>query len=391
MLFAVGNRLPRRFGITASMLLCVLVSVLVAAMSMDSRRQGTRHDATPHLLLPIRHESGNAIRFPINQQQLSQLIARCCIRPPATTSALLHYWRLRSLMDHLNAASASSGLTCAELQQVFLDASTFRDIYPSAPTWYRTGPIGPIVRQKHASSNLDGEAHPGDFLCTLAECGVQLDAPIATAKGQFSVSDLLAQSLRDYRENHEGEFAAVAFACYLAPEAEFSNRMNETITFDTCMNALVEKEPGKGWCNGTHTCYAVASLLNVNARTGILSDAGRKRGESFLQTTAQLLAASQHDDGAWRADWPGGVPCAPPDGENAVWGEAIQVTGHHLEWLAIVPVEPIEHAHVDRALNFVLRQLRTASDKDIEQSYLPWSHAARSLLLWKTICTHDTQ
>ena len=183
----------------------------------------------------------------------------------------------------------------------------------------------------------------------------------------------------------DAEFAAVSFALYAPDKRGFTNKLNERVTFDGLMWSLSETPVGKGACYGTHVCYAVARLLAVNEQVPILSQSGVRCGKDYLVRIASLLLATQHPDRAWRADWSEGGRWGRPAPTSLSWGGDVHVTGHHLEWVAIAPHRVLPADSIHRAIDFLARSVRAATPEEIVGSYCPWSHAARSLLLWRAI------
>jgi hypothetical protein len=353
-------------------------------------RAGRPERSIPASLLPTAQDSSDRVHLPVTASELRQLVDKCRLKWPVSTSHLLHFWRMWTLVDDSKDAdprlSVGTLVSCDQVRRVFLDSARFREAYPGVPPWFVRGAAGLIARAKQDATDSSGEAHPGQFLATLAECGVSLDEPVAMSGSRLTVRDFLAQSSHDFTDGVASEYCAVAFACYCAPRRSLTNKFGESILFDDLMKTLCAITPGQGWCHGTHACYGVAALLRVNQTESILSQSAVKRGTDYLSRVAGLLKAAQHPDGAWRSDWPAGTACEAPALALASWGDSIVATGHHLEWLAIAPQHLLPRARIESAMQFVVKGLREASEEDIVTAYLGWSHAARALLLWEVSC-----
>jgi hypothetical protein len=128
----------------------------------------------------------------------------------------------------------------------------------------------------------------------------------------------------------------------------------------------------------------LAALSNVHHQVPILTPEAASLVEGRLEEMGRLLALSQYPDGAWRDDWALGRPSQgkggrmPPPG----WRGDIVATGHHLEWLILMPEGLVPPPAIRRALGFTIHSLLAAPPDAIRQSYGPYSHAARALLLW---------
>jgi hypothetical protein len=141
---------------------------------------------------------------------------------------------------------------------------------------------------------------------------------------------------------------------------------------------------GVGACNGLHRLEALAVLYRADEQAHVLSLATRKKILSHMHAVSKLLVDSQTDAGFWTRNWPRGEAAAAADSEKISVYDKLLVTGHHLEWLALVPdeVSPPRESVV-RAARWTLQTILEISDKDLKQHYGPFSHAARALCLWR--------
>jgi hypothetical protein len=76
-----------------------------------------------------------------------------------------------------------------------------------------------------------------------------------------------------------------------------------------------------------------------------------------------------------------------PGQENpAPLHDRLLVTGHQLEWLALAPeeVQPPRQT-VIRAAQWLARTLVEMDQKELVDSYGPYTHAARALCLWRSV------
>jgi len=375
--------------------LAVVLAIGLASIKAVTaiRHEPPRSSASPRRLVLTSTSSGR--NFPLSTTEVESLAQRCTLNWPASTSELMHFWRFAVVAnDHEKDGepvplATGRQITLEQVASVFLDQERFSRAFPAEPAWLSNSPFGLIVRQKQGDRLSAGEVHPDEFLATLAECSVSLNEPVCMHNSHRRVRDILAQSQHDYVQSAPGEFSAVAFACYLAPAKGFQNKYGDVIMFDGLVESLTDEPIGDGLCGGTHVCYALAVMLNVNERARILSASAELRAKRYLAHVADRLDAAQHPDGAWRIDWSTGVVCTPPSLGTPTWGDAIALTGHHLEWLAIGPPHRLDSKRIERAISFLAQTLNEASDVEIARSYLAWSHAMRAILLWQA--SYDIQ
>jgi hypothetical protein len=370
----------------------LIVVTAISGLTIYSVTHGSKPAGrnVPRLINSEIFSSHRRFVFPLSDLQVSQLSNKCQLKWPATTNQLLHFWRLWTLVgdteNRSGSISAGAPVTCQELKQVFLDDVQFVDKFPLAQSWFRRGQVGLLVRGRVGYLVPDGESHRDELLSTLAECGVSLDEPLLVGGSSYTVRDILNQSVYDYIDDGSAEFSAVAFAHYLSNDHEYNDRLGTPVTFDKLIDALTTSRHGDGLCQGTHKCYALACILNVDQRFHCLSTAAESKAHAYLKEAAALLQRAQHSDGAWRSDWSSGIACTRPASASECWGDDVLATGHHLEWLAICPYDLLDEAAIQSAILFLGQNLHTASDTDIADMYLQYSHAVRALLLWQLSC-----
>src|SRR5262249_47584281 len=154
---------------------------------------------------------------------------------------------------------------------------------------------------------------------------------------------------------------------------------------DDVSRELLGREPNQSACCGTHRLVSLAVMLRVDADTPVLSDAVRWQVREVLRETAQTLAACQDESGSWDATWFQHLRGAPPLNSNQiVQGDIgrLVVTGHHLEWLMLLPEDLQPSAEVFTSGAHWLHKVLMASSSDPEwvaANYCPVIHAARSI------------
>ena len=236
--------------------------------------------------------------------------------------------------------------------------------------------------------STNSEGHCDQLLKVLAECEIPGSEAVITAAGRHkTVADLVRDSLSRFSLFQELEFTSIAYARWLPPVSSWENRFGERFTFDDLVQALVATPIGKGSCQGCHVPYALASIMLAHDQyPQLISKATRFRLEVHLRAISAYLTQHQLEEGDWDKKWSGNYVDHP---ENMFFEfkphfDKISATGHHLEWIALVPPElrpelGVLNSAVKRLVSDILR----LSNEDLAKSkgYLPLTHAARAICL----------
>lgn len=229
-----------------------------------------------------------------------------------------------------------------------------------------------------AKSRADRESHVGQALSILAELEVPPSRRIETADGPATMKDVIDDLVANYSPDAEPEWTVAALACYLPPERSWRNKFGEEYSFDEVASRLLERPHGLASpCAGTHTLYSLSVLLQVDRQASILSRDSRARAEAYLRRAASLLEKSQRGDGSWGIDWAREVDPA------RLWKrqEPIWMTGHHLDWMAIVPdVLRVPPDRLASAARFVARSIAAIPDETVpERDTCAYYHGPRAI------------
>jgi hypothetical protein len=139
-------------------------------------------------------------------------------------------------------------------------------------------------------------------------------------------------------------------------------------------------------CAGTHVLAALAVMLRVDASIPVLSSAVRAEVQDYLRTVVNTLIGCQCPEGYWFPFWYQDLPGVGPLADRVPMGKTGQIlaTGHHLEWLVLLPshLQP-PHQVFARGARWLSEALMEESRDGewVVQNYCPATHAARSLLL----------
>lgn len=227
--------------------------------------------------------------------------------------------------------------------------------------------------------------HHDHWLASLTEAGVSIDEPVFTPnRNHRTIRDVLTQAVADFRlDETEVEWSALAFGLWLPPQKEWTGRDGRIVSFDLLAERLIRGHQRTGVCLGTHRVYSLMALVRLDDEFAILSVPVRKKTLDHLAYVRDLIAASQYEDGRWPTNWAIGVD-ARKSIESAELYRQVIATGHHLEWLAIAPLElhpPREQ--VRRAATWVIQTTLAQTDAEIERQYTFYSHVANALALWR--------
>ena len=164
---------------------------------------------------------------------------------------------------------------------------------------------------------------------------------------------------------------------YLGTNQDWVNRYGEANSIERLALTLTELLPGNGPCLGTHTPYAIAFVLRVDEQAPVLSQTGRDQIKLSLLKYLDILRLNQRSNGAWGKDWT--IESAQTPGTLDASAELL-ATGHHLEWLALLPQDIAVPADmVRRAVEFLVSEIKNATNENLRTNYTAYSHAGCAL------------
>lgn len=252
------------------------------------------------------------------------------------------------------------------------------------------GDMQPLLSDREAGVSVrwgkaeGASVHHDHWLACLTEAGIGLDEPVFTPNRERTIADVLHQSLSDFRvDETEVEWSAMAFGLWLAPIREWRLADGRQVSFDDLADRLMRGDNRFGVCSGTHRLYSLAVLLRLDMEFDILSDRARGDLEAHLREIRDLIAVSQREDGRWTGTWAQGAAAATGNLDEPLYKQII-ATGHHLEWMAIVPEEfHVPREQMYRAADWLITTTRNTPDEQILGMYTFFSHVANSLSLWR--------
>ena len=248
----------------------------------------------------------------------------------------------------------------------------------------REGVRSRVVFRRDARWQPERQAHDDQLLAILAEVGVPLSRRVRTPGGEHTVRNILDDTLANFDlKKQEIEWSALSVALYLPPRNSWFDKYGQRFTLDDVATELMARlyRPRLS-CAGTHLLYSMTALMRADEQYAVLTPGVREELREKLREAACALPRSQSPDGMWGADWASplretagaGSPGAAPRGDQ------ILATGHHVEWLMLLPPDM---APPRECLLAALRGLQVRLQADdpqlMRQNYCPYSHAARVL------------
>lgn len=388
-----------------------------AALSPSPPEEIAAPHKEPAIIPPLYDES----RLCTNQQ-LAEVLDR--VKPPgapANTNNMVHALRLWGKNADFGDPTIPTG---QEMLGYFLDDAIFQQwAGKETPPLFIVGEDGiqPRIFDDGGRYRTTSSYHPDDLLATLAESGVSLDTPMHLRGSEETVADLLDSSMRRfYLDRLEYEWSTISYVRYLYPLKQWRNKYGERISVDALIKELMEKAPEAGPCDGLHRLEAMVLLYRVDAaaqaagKKSILSKKDRGRMLGYMKRVSELLVAAQSPEGYWTRQWSKGVPpgdvkdepvakaaeagitkseqktatnpTVDPKAQTAALHDRLLVTGHQLEWLALAPeqVQP-PRENIVRAGQWITRTLLEIDQRELLETYGPYSHASRALCLWRSV------
>jgi len=341
------------------------------------------HDA------PVRIAPRHNLAAVATDEQLAEVLDR--MRPQASvvdTNYLVHALRLWGAEADFENDAYFSG---REMLGYCLDDRKFAELAGSTAPALVTVSSGPRVRRAVTGDpfSATGTVHTDDLLATLAEVGVPLDSSVHGRDGMTTVRDMLETSLAQFHgRQYEYEWTAIAYARYALSDARWTNAQGERLDVDAMVDELIEHNLRQGVCGGTHRLEALAVLLRADETEETLSSGTRRRIRAHLADVVRRLVNTQHSNGYWTKDWADGSTghhaTRGNDSQEAPSAERILATGHHLEWLALVPEDLLPPREtIVRAGQWLVRAMLEVDDATLQTEFGPFSHAARALCLWR--------
>lgn len=238
-------------------------------------------------------------------------------------------------------------------------------------------------------SDRSASVHHDHLLASLTEAGLALETPVYTPRQAMQFRDVLNQALRDFHvDERETEWSVMAFGLWLAPQrvSAWHNGQGRRISFDLLAERLLRNHKKHGVCLGTHRVYSLMVLLRLNEQNAgqLLQADTVSRIRQYLTDVRDLLCDAQAADGSWAPNWTDGAAAVARTDPAEKKKSRVISTGHHLEWLAIAPLElHPDREQVRRAADWAIRDILETPQAVIAENYTFYSHVGNALALWR--------
>jgi hypothetical protein len=368
----------RRFVVIQLVIVAVMVSMAAAAI----QTRPTVLESLPVLHEPIAIQAQHNWPWVVSDEQLTHVLTQ--LRP-----------RLRRQKPNINyidhalrfwgASQSFSEHDCLdgpEMKAILMDQRRFRALWgDDEPPLVSIVSDGLAVRVQQGAAS---SSHVDHTLATLAEVGVLLDEEIILRDGTAQVRDLFDSAIRRFHLNqNEYEWTALAAALYAPTPSAWRSQDGQRLTFDLLAQRIMREPLGEGVCYGQHRLYTLTAMLQVHERQPIFSTKTRESVVAYLQEVTGRLSATQSWEGWWDANWPHGQEFSDSK-LNDDRARRILATGHVLEWWAIAPDEILPTRDtVTRAGQWLVHEISSMDEAEIEKNYTFLTHAGRALALWR--------
>lgn len=325
-----------------------------------------------------------SLRGQLDKELIRKGVARLTLQRVSATGEVLHALRLFGP----DAAVFDQGLKRpVQLLDRLLDhdlgVAAFGGEPPLIDT--REGVRCRISVPRDRSWQRERQTHEDQLLAVLAEIGVPLGRPLTTAGGQRSVRDILKDTCANYNPDQpEIEWSGLAIGLYLPPQTSWRDKYGKEYSLDFLAESLMGRRFHETLpCAGTHLLYTLTVLLRVDEGSSVLSAPVREKLHRYLRERTALAARTQAEDGTWAPSWYLGeraLPVPPEAPPEAAWPRVL-ATGHHVEWLMLLPpdLQPPPGCFL-RAARWLQVRLATDPTDALFSWYCPYSHAGKVLV-----------
>ena len=222
-----------------------------------------------------------------------------------------------------------------------------------------------------------GESHRDQCLATFASLGLPLDTPIVLEHGDYTISDLLSESMANFSfDEKELAWTAIAYAQYIPPRTRWVNRFDEHTSFSELVLDLMRKDLAHESCMGTHILQALVRIENADRAHPILETSTRRELDRFLTGLLEDAVLHQGGDGSWPLEWCSSIHDGLIAGLSPLEGR-ILVSGHLAEIFNGLDDRRRPSGEVcTRVAGWLERSLTSGELKPDDRLVCPFTHAA---------------
>lgn len=220
------------------------------------------------------------------------------------------------------------------------------------------------------------ESHRDICLATFASLNLRTSTPIHLLSETLTIADLLNDSVANfYLQQAEPAWTTMAYAHYLAPRREWTNRFRECASFSKLTARLLDPALEQQSCAGVHVFEAMVLIHTADKRHNLLNGTSRRALDLALKRQLSEICASQQTDGSRNGTWSRSLARTTPGSQSRY---RILVTGHLLEAFTLLPTElHPPQAIVIRARQWLHNTLAVWDFQPGGEDLCPFTHAAK--------------
>lgn len=223
-----------------------------------------------------------------------------------------------------------------------------------------------------------GQGHEDQWLAIIAQCNLPSDHPILLGDEQYTIGDLLTQSMYDVYDGKECSWTLIGFTHYLPLDARWTARDGSEWTIERIMAMEADQDLVSSACGGSHRLIGMTMALDRYRRKhpgGELSGgwlAARERIDDAIETARRY----QQPSGAFS------VKYFERPGNSPDLAKHLGSTGHTLEFLSLALDEnQLREPWVARSVVRLCEFFDQTKDLELECGAL--YHAAHGLVLYR--------
>lgn len=208
-----------------------------------------------------------------------------------------------------------------------------------------------------------GQGHHDQWLAILSQIGLPLETSLRVGEQQFTLEDVLRQSLWDVPRNLYAEYSwtLIAATAYRPTDFQWTARDGRTWTIDMLVDSETHAGLAEAACGGTHRLAALGMALARHRRGGGSTTGVWLPAAQLVERSIEEAKQYQNADGAFSSaylDRPGWSPDL---------SDVLRTTGHVLEFLAIAAEdETLAAPWVEAAAVRLCRVLEATEKVDLE-------------------------
>jgi type II secretory pathway pseudopilin PulG len=347
-----------------------------SAAFLSWSRHDDPQDASTHIRVAAADHKNN-VACGYKNPTLARFCAKTNLQAWVSLSACCHIL----LLYGLGSTDLESFPTGGSALRALTDEQTAIQTFGRSPFVRTRNGLRYFLSEDPVFNSSVGEAHRDLCLSVFATLGLPLGKPIRLKAGDYTIADLLSESVASFSlDQQEPAWTAMAFASLLPPRKAWTNRFGERTTFSQLAEHLMRTDLNSQSCAGTHILQALVEIDRADRRYSFLETATRNRLDSYIGSSLQDLVGRQERDGGWNWHWCGSIR-ADQIGAVTQFQSRLLVTGHLVACvLGSLDARWRPPGRVyDRATDWLRQALASAEIRADHFWICPVTHAAQAI------------